>query len=345
MADRPAQPELPAAGCGDSLDDEATDRAWFDAEGGRRRTLLLARGTLLRAVRGFFEARGYLEVETPLLVQNPGLDLHLDPFPVGSVEAPLGYLATSPELQMKRLVAAGFHRVFQITRSFRQGEHGPRHQPEFTLLEWYTAGAGLDGLIADTEALVTTVAQAVHGSLRVPGGAGNAATIDLTPPWPRMTMRDAFRRFADRSMDETLRDSDEAFFRALVDQVEPGLEATGRGVFLTHWPASMASLARLEPTDPTVARRVEAYAGGLELSNGFDELADPEEQRRRFQSELDARRRSGRATPPIDGRFLRALRAGLPPSTGNALGVDRLLMLCTGARAIDDVVAVPWSRR
>jgi len=316
-----------------------SDREWFREP---RRRYLRARATALRAVRSFFERQGFLEVDTPLLVPNPGLELHLAPFEVvPDPGGPPRYLATSPELQMKRLVSAGFRRVFQTTRSFRRGEEGRHHQPEFAILEWYRAGDGMAEVIADTEALVAGVLREVAGSTSVPGPGGE---VDVGPPWLRLTVRRAFERWGSRSMDEALGESEERFYRVLVDEVEPGMAATGRGVVLTHWPASMASLARVDPDDPSVARRFETYAGGLELSNGFEELTDPVEQRQRFEADLAERRRRGLATPPIDERFLRALADGMPPTAGNALGFDRLVMLATGADDIADVVPFPQAR-
>lgn len=312
-----------------------SDWARLRADGGRRARNLRARARLFAAIRAFFDARDFLEVDTPLRVPNPGLDPHLEPFPAGEGR----WLATSPELQMKRLVGAGLERVYQLGRSFRAGERGPLHEPEFSMLEWYRAFAGSDAIRGDTEALVADGARALGlDDLRArrPGGG----EVDLSPPWPRIPMREAFRRFAGLSMDEVLPD-EARFFRVLVEAIEPALAASGRPAFLTRWPASTASLARLAPDDPTVADRFEAYAGGLELCNGFDELTDPDEQRRRFERDRAARAAAGRPTPDLDDRFLAALEDGLPPTAGNALGVDRLLLLLTGEATLGAVVPFP----
>jgi lysyl-tRNA synthetase class 2 len=192
----------------------------------------------------------------------------------------------------------------------------------------------------DTEELVASVARALFdGSTRIPG---RGRTVDVAPPWKRITVEDAFRHIAGVPLEAVLPD-EERFFRILVERIEPGL-GYPKPVFLTRWPASMASLARLTPDDPRFADRVEAYIDGLEISNGFGELIDPEEQRARLWRDRAERRRTGLDDYPIDERFLAALEEGLPPCGGNALGLDRLVMLMTGATSIEQVLAVPQSR-
>lgn len=309
------------------------------ADEGRVLTTLRTRAEVLKAVRRYFEERAFLEVETPLAVPSPGLDLHL-----AAVEA-VGlrerrFLITSPEYQMKRLLAGGLTRIYQVCRCFRRDEEGSLHQPEFTMLEWYRAFAGSEEIMRDTEELVAAVARAIgHGSTVIPA---RGRAVDVAPPWKRMTVAEAFRRIAGVELDQVLPD-EERFFRILVERIEPGL-GYPRPVFLTHWPASMASLARLAPDDPRYADRIEAYVDGVELCNGFGELIDPEEQRARLHRDRSERLRTGRDDYPIDARFLAALEEGLPPSGGNALGLDRLVMLVTGARSIEDVLAFPQSR-
>ena len=273
------------------------------------------------------------------MVPSPGLDLHLDAFEVVGGREPR-YLITSPEYQMKRLLAGGLPRIYQLCRCFRRNELGALHEPEFTMLEWYRAFAGSEEIMRDTEELVAHVAAAVNGGSKTIPGLDRP--VDVSPPWERLTVAEAFQRHAGVEVGAVLED-EERFFRLLVDHVEPAL-GRGRPTFVTRWPARMASLARLCPDDPAVADRVEAYVDGVELCNGFGELIDPVEQRARLARDRSARAAAGKPTYPIDERFLSALEEGLPPSGGNALGVDRLVMLVLGIDAIDGVLAVPDAR-
>jgi elongation factor P--(R)-beta-lysine ligase len=297
---------------------------------------LARRARIVADVRSFFEARGFLEVETPLLVPSPGLDVHLSAF---SVATPSGerYLSTSPEYQMKRLLADGYGAIFQITKAFRKDEVGEHHNPEFTILEWYHAPGSVDLVMKDTEQLVAKV-------------TGGSVVLDerehlATPPFARMTVLEAYERFAGASPGETLAmalEDEERFFRLLVDKVEPGLLEMGRAVFLTEYPASQASLARKKESDPRVAERFELYLGGVELCNGFGELTDPVEQRERFERDQKERRERDLPVYPVDERFLDALTKGLPSCAGNALGLDRLIALACGSRRIGDFMAFPY---
>lgn len=312
-----------------------SDLAWGTAGGV---TALRARHAALRAIRGFFDAQGFTEVETPALVRSPGLELHLDALEVLGLPAPR-FLHTSPEYHMKRLLAAGMSSIYQLCKAYRRDESGHLHQPEFTMLEWYRAFSDSEQLMRDTEELVAQAARALHGSTRIPGLHG---MLDVAPPWERLRVRDAFARYAGHRVDELL-DDQEAFYRTLVDEVEPRL-GRGKPTFLTHYPSSMAALARIHPDDPGSADRFEAYADGLELCNGFGELTDAIEQRRRFDADVAARSKQQRPAYPIDERFLDALAGALPPSAGNALGVDRLLMLLLGKQTIAEVVAFSFDR-
>lgn len=306
------------------------------------------RARILASTRAFFESRGYVEVETPIAVPSPGLDLHLDAFeivPAGAAGAHAAdatdvaparrrYLTTSPEYQMKRMLAAGHRRIFQITRAFRANELGERHNPEFTMLEFYRGDATMADVLRDTEQLVARV---TSGVVRL-----GERRIDCRPPFRRLTVCEAFATWAETSPEETRRLADEdedRFFRLLVERVEPALAALDHAVFLTEYPASQASLARKKDDDPGVAERFELYVAGVELCNGFGELTDPVEQRARFEADLEARRRNGKPLYPIDERFLEALERGLPPSSGNAVGFDRLVALACGTTRIGDVMA------
>jgi lysyl-tRNA synthetase class 2 len=306
----------------------------------------------LEATRAFFRQRGFVEVETPALVAAPGQEVHLEPLRVCSG----GWLITSPEHHMKRLLArGGLDRIYQICHCFRGGERSAQHRPEFTMVEWYRAGAGYDEVVGDVESLAGHVAQALTGSTVVDR---DGSPFDLTAPWPRLTVRAAFQRFAGVDLREaadadslrrsarragcgSLTENDDwetGFHKLLVERVEPGLSGLGTGVHLLEYPAALAALARLKPGDPSVAERFESYAGNLELANGFGELADARQQRRRFGDQRESRRRRGLPLLPVDEPFLRDL-ARMPEAAGVALGFDRLFMLISGARRIDDVLA------
>lgn len=297
---------------------------------------LRQRARALAIVRSFFEARAFVEVDTPLLVPSPGLDLHLD-----AVEATGGYLITSPEYQMKRLLVGGVPRQFQIAHVFRRGETGARHNPEFTMLEWYRAFAGVEQVMRDTEELVTELVSALRGDARVPA---ERAIVTVAPPFPRLTVVEAFRRYAGIAETEVFRlarEDEDVFFRLLVERVEPELAAAETPVFLVEYPIEHASLARAKPSDPRVCERFELYLGGLELCNGFGELTDAAEQRRRLLADQHARAAAGKPVYPIDERFLASLAEGMPSSAGNALGVDRIVALCLGEHEIARVMPFP----
>jgi lysyl-tRNA synthetase class 2 len=310
----------------------ASDDAVWGQRGGI--ALLHARSAALQAIRSYFAAERFVEVETPLAVRSPGLEVHLSALQVQGA-GDRGYLHTSPEYHMKRLLAAGANRIYQLGKVFRQEELGARHEPEFTLLEWYRAFEDASAMMRDTEELSAHVARVLTGATRVPGVRGEGC--DLAPPWQRLTVREAFTRYAGVSMD-SLVDDDEQFFHVLATRVEPEL-GRGKPTFLTRYPAKMAALARLCDDDPSVAERFEAYVDGVELCNAFYELTDATEQRARLAADRRAREALGLPLYPIDERFLRALETGLPPCAGNALGVDRLLMLVLGKKAIQEVIA------
>jgi lysyl-tRNA synthetase class 2 len=298
----------------------------------------------LDAVRAWLRAEGFLEVETPSVAPCPGLDVHLDAFDVCDRRGRLeGRLITSPEFHMKRLLAGGVARCAQFARCWRAGELGGRHQPEFTMLEWYRAGVGLDAMIADTEAIVRAAASVsehpdaiVLGERRIPLGA----------PFARITMREAFARWCPELGDavELAARDEEAYYEAVSLRVEPHL-GWDAPVFMTGFPACHASLARVDPSDPSVCLRTELYVAGVELCNAFDELTDPVEQRARFVA--DQRERAARGLPvyPLDEDFLAALEEGLPACAGNALGFDRLLALTMGTTEIARVMAFPRTPR
>lgn len=300
---------------------------------------LAARARAFALVRSFFDRRGFVEVDTPSMVPCPGLDLHLDAY--GVADSP-HWLITSPEYQMKRLLVGGVPRCYQLARCYRRGEVGGRHNPEFVMLEWYRAFAPVDEIIADTEDLVRHVITELAGKSEV---EVEGVRVNLSAPFERLTVGDAFARYANVSADEAIAwatNDEDRFFRVLVEDVEPALARLGRPVFLTDYPAPFASLARLSPSDPRVAERFELYVGSLEVCNGFGELTDPVEQRQRFLRDQEHRRSQGKPVYPIDERFLAALEEGMPPSTGNALGLDRLVALGLSAKSIADVTSFPF---
>ncbi len=297
------------------------------------RRIVSLRATLFRAVREFFDRAGFVEVDTPALVPSPGLDLHLDAFEVFDPEgASVGWLSTSPEYQMKRLLCAGETHIYQIARSYRANELGVLHEREFTMLEWYRADATSADVMRDTEALVAHVVDAL-------AERSDLVVGPIATAWPRLTVAEVFARYAGRPLESIA--SDYEFYRVWVDAVQPAL-GDRLPLFVTDWPASMASLARLNP-DGT-ADRFEAFWKGVELCNGFGELTDPTEQRRRFEDDRAQRRAEGKPVYPIDEHFIDALETGMPESGGNALGIDRLLMLLLGVDAIQDVMPFPAGR-
>jgi lysyl-tRNA synthetase class 2 len=285
------------------------------------------RARILQAVRDFFIADDYLEVETPIRITAPIPEDHIDLVPSGDA-----YLHSSPEVCMKRLLASGYEKIFQICKCFRAGERGHRHLPELTLLEWYTVASDYHHMMTQCAALVRHTAAAV---LKQDVINYRGRIIDLKPPWPRITVAEAFETFAGLSPEAAL-DSDR-FDELLTTRVEPGLNRR-TPVFLYDYPLRCAALARSRTDHPAVAERFELYAGGLELCNGFSELTDPLEQRRRFEQVRRFRNARGKPVYPLPGRFLDAL-AVMPPCAGNALGLDRLVMLFADTDMIDDVVA------
>ncbi len=322
---------------------------WRQTQDGLRARLALRHHASDR-VRAYFRAQRFMEVETPAIVTCPGLDVHLSAFGVlGHMQAtpsglptPYGFLHTSPELHMKRLLVGGLGHCFQLARCFRAGEVGRRHQPEFTMVEWYRAWAGLDDVLADTEHLVRAVAEVgpTPGVIRV-----GERTVDIESEFDQMTVREAFARWASDVADPVaLATNDEAeYFRRLSDDIEPRL-GVGRPTFLTHFPSVHASLARRCDDDPSVCLRAELYVAGVELCNAFDELTDPTEQRDRFDEAQRRRGELGLPVYPVDEDFLRALDEGMPPAAGNALGFDRLVALVAGCDSINDVMAFPHPR-
>lgn len=284
-------------------------------------SILAKRADVFRAVRGFFDARGFTEVQTPVRIPAPAPEEHIDCPPVVGADGSVTYLRASPELQMKKLLAAGMDRIYQIGPCFREGECGSRHRPEFTMLEWYRRGAGYDDIARDMEELVRAAADAV--------GAGER----FARPFRRILVRDAYREFAE--WDPWERFDKDRFDFDMATKIEPALAKMGGGVFLVDYPVEAASLAK---TRGDVAERWEFYWDGMELANCFTELCDTAEQTARFEAARAERRRLGEADYPIDNEFLECLpRIG--SASGVAVGMDRLVMVLVGAETIDDVIS------
>ena len=288
----------------------------------RKRLNLEKRARILHRIRAFFMESDYLEVSTPHRVPANAPESYID-----AIASEGWYLHTSPELCMKRLLAAGYERIFQICPCWRSQERGGRHLPEFTMLEWYRTGIDYSSLMDECEGLLQSL---------VPDGilCYQGQTLQLESPWERLTVSEAFRRYASVSLEKAL--AMDTFDEVIAFEIEPklGLE---RPTFLTEYPASLAALARRKPGQPEVAERFELYVLGMELANAFSELTDAQEQRRRFEAE-EARRRAAGKPPyaPVE-KFLTELSL-MPESAGIALGLDRLVMLLTDARTIDEVV-------
>jgi lysyl-tRNA synthetase class 2 len=287
---------------------------------------LRRRALIYQAVRSFFNGQGFLEVETP--VRSPAIAPEKEIIPLTSEG---WFLCTSPELYMKRLLAAGYDNIYQFSRCFRKGERGRFHNPEFTMLEWYRKGVTYEQMMQDTENLVTDIARSL--------GMGNklhyrGKTIDLYLPWDRITISAAFQKLAGWNPveDPDPRQFDEDTVLKVIPNLNPH-----RPTFLIDYPAPMASLARLKPGNPHVAERFELFIGGLELANAYSELNNPAEQRIRFQSEIEHIRKEQKREAPMPENFLSALPT-MPDCAGIALGIDRLVMLFCDVEEIDAVM-------
>jgi len=293
----------------------------------RRRAALEIRARMIQALRRFFVTAGYLEVETPVRIPAPAPETHIDAPPAGD-----WFLQASPELCMKRLLAAGYGKIFQIAKCYRAGERGDRHLPEFTMLEWYRPASDYRDLMTECEVLLPFVLQALGRDAAL---VYRGERIDLTAPWERLSVAEAFRRFTPLTPEDALRKA--CFDERMALDIEPRL-GRERPTFLYDYPAACAALARRKGADPALAERFELYIAGLELANAFSELTDVAEQRRRFEMARTERERLGKVGYPSAEPFLKALGA-MPSAAGIALGVDRLAMLLADADRIDDVVA------
>jgi lysyl-tRNA synthetase class 2 len=337
---------------------------WWDPEvHADRRPVLLTRARIIAALRQWFAAEGFVEVETPALQISPGNEAHLHGFAT-TLAAPDGaraerYLRTSPEFACKKLLAAGETRIVEFARVYRNRERGALHVPEFTLLEWYRAGVPYDALIADCAALLAVTARAAG----VTQFRFREHTADPIAQPERLSVAEALARFAGIDLLATLAGGEgnrellaraaiaagvqvatddtwsDVFSRVIAERIEPRL-GLGRATVLDEYPTVMAALAQPSRRDARVAERFELYVCGVELANAFGELTDPVEQRRRFESEMALKQRRYGERHPLDEDFLAAL-AAMPAASGIALGLDRLVMLATGASRIEQVLWAP----
>jgi elongation factor P--(R)-beta-lysine ligase len=335
---------------------------WSATRHADRKPFLTARAEITRAVRAWFDEQGFAEVETGILQVSPGNETHLHA-PRTELHGADGaratrYLRTSPEFACKKLLAAGEQKIFEFARVFRDRERGDLHLPEFTMLEWYRADTAYDAVMADSIAVIARAAQAT--GIRQFSFRGRTADPFAEPE--RLTVASAFERFAGIDLLATIADGkgdraslaaaatgrvritdddtwSDIFSKVLVEHVEPNL-GQGRLTILFEYPAPEAALARAKPSDPRVAERFEIYACGVELANGFGELTDPREQRKRFTLAMDEKQRRYGERYPLDEDFLDAV-ARMPEASGVALGFDRLVMLASGAVRIDHVVWTP----
>ena len=317
--------------------------------------MLQARAALTQGLREFFISQGYWEVETPLISQDVCVDLWLDPVAVPVGGGQVRYLQTSPEFAMKRLLVAGAEAIFQFTKAIRSLERGPRHNPEFTMLEWYRVGDTDQDQMNFTE-------QLVRAAVRLAQASGAGCQVQLPEqPFERVAYDTAFERAIGtrvlqqnaselRSLADSLGvrvqapetlDRDAWLTLILAERVEPWIAQQG-AVFLHDFPASQAALARVREESPPVAERFELYIGGVELCNGYHEITDAAELRRRMEHQAALRAREGLPLLPVESHLETAMRHGYPPSAGVALGYDRLLMWLWGCESIDQVIAFPW---
>ncbi len=341
-------------------------KPWFPEIYAKRRANLDVRQRVINAIREYFANEGFAEVDTPCLQKSPGNEVHLQAFqtafrnPHGGPEEKL-YLHTSPEFAMKKLLVAGELKIYQLAHAFRNAERSGRHHPEFTMLEWYRAHVDTQTTMRDCVALVRACAQAAD----IKTIEANGMTCDPFADWETTPVPEAFRRYADINLLATAPDPakpdaallrkaaeplglhmaeddswENIFFRVMAEKIEPYL-GKDRPTFLCDYPVSMAALAKPKADDPRLAERFELYVAGYEIANAFYELTDADEQLRRFEADMALKEKLYGERHPIDMDFIDALRYGMPPSAGIALGVDRLVMLCAGTENIEDVLWLP----
>ncbi len=334
---------------------------WHSDKFMQKRTNLKIRGHVIKAIRDFFDDQGFDEVQTPVLQVCPTIDTHIHAFATDLKGVDLQvskklYLQTSPEFDMKKLLTAGMARIYQICPVFRNAEGSKRHSPEFTMIEWYRAQADYTDIMTDCEGLLQVCAKAAG----IKEYRYKQHKCNPFQDFERLSVIEAFQRYADITLVDYLGDKerfsnkvsalglhvakddewDDLFFRVMDAKIEPFL-GMGRPTFLMDYPVSMASLSKKKGNDPRFAERFELYVCGIELANAFSELTDAVEQQRRYDTDMAEKQRLYGEYYPMDEEFIAALKHGMPPSGGIALGIDRLVMLATGAEDIQNVLWAP----
>lgn len=321
----------------------------------------LVREQVIDGIRRFFKQQGFHEVETPLLVQSPGTEPYLEVFATELAMADgrrmPSYLLTSPEYAMKKLLVAGLPKIFQVCKSFRNGEGiGPMHNHEFTILEWYRANADYTDIMRDCQQLVVGVVSEVQPAVAMSQFEFQGRVFDLSGEWPRRSVAELFREYVAVNEDVLTSDEliaaarhhnltadtwDDAFNLLFMNYIEPKLQQMNQPVFVYDYPVQQAALAKRKADDPRFAERFELYFAGIELANAFSELTNANEQRQRFESELALRAELGKTAYKMDTDFIEALTTGMPESGGVALGVDRLIMIAANTPSIKDTLLFP----
>jgi len=302
----------------------------------------LVREKVTDTVRSFFKGQNFHEVFTPILVPVPSIEPNLEVFKTElrtskGVKRD-GYLIMSPEFSIKKLLAGGLGNCFEITRCFRNEEEvSSLHNPEFTMLEWYRVGADYFDIMKDFENLFIEIVKKVNPGVDLKKWQYQGKTIDLTPPWPRIGILEAFEKYAKK---DVLKVSDEDFYKIYFNEIEPELKKLGKPYFIYNYPLSQASLSKPAP-DPRFAERFEVFLDGVELGNCFSELTDAEAQLKRFEEDKMLRQAQHKTDYPIDTDLIEALKSGLPKVSGIAVGVDRLVMLVSDVSSIEETLFFP----
>jgi lysyl-tRNA synthetase class 2 len=337
---------------------------WSDLKTNTRlKEIYDSRLKIVRLIREFFWSAGFEEADTPIAVKYPGQEPYLNPVPV-SLHNPAGeehkfYLHTSPEFAMKKLLAAGYPKIFQICKTFRDFEQfGGLHNPEFTMIEWYRAPGTLEEIMDDTEALFKYVGKELGVALVIPPslrGDKGGSKIDISGQWDRLSMRHVWQKYIGVELNDYLsvvkmqelmlergynfqsEVYEDLFFKIFLNEIESKL-GMEKPVMIYDYPEQMTSLSRLSAVDPRYAERFELYIAGIELANAYGELTDPVEQKKRLEADREKRQQLGKETWPVDSDFISALESGISSAGGIALGIDRMVMLFTGAKDIDQVI-------
>ncbi|MCX8008536.1 MAG: EF-P lysine aminoacylase EpmA [Patescibacteria group bacterium] len=318
------------------------------------------RERIIKNVRSFFDNQNFHEVETPILVEHPPAESYIEIFETALLDRNRNpyqaYLSTSPEVALKKLLVAGIGNCYAITKSFRNMEtNSYLHNPEFTILEWYRVGANYKEIMNDCEELFFHLAD-FQKTIQYQG-----MDIDISPPWERLTIKEAFRRWANVDFDLFLEEEnareiatkkgyrvnegntwEELYNQIFLNEIEPHL-GKKKPVILYEFPGAMGALARKKPDDPRYAERFEFYIAGLELGDCYSELTDPVEQEERFKNEIEEIQRRGRTVYEYDHDFIDALHEGLPECSGIAVGLDRVIMIFANVSTIQDTLFFPWS--